>query len=93
MVRLVTHKPLVKPVHVVILQTPSELVSQLARLDVACELISRDQDYLQTHTDTHKYLHIISNGFRETGIDSLARLEQAGSLCPETHTQKNKIQL
>lgn len=47
---LVTDQPLVEPVHVVILQTPSKLIGQLARLDVPCELISRDQDYLQTHT-------------------------------------------
>lgn len=47
-----TDQPLVKPVHVVILQTSSKLIGQLARLDVAGEFVSRDQDHLQTHTHT-----------------------------------------
>lgn len=47
---LVTDQPLVEPVHVVVLQTPSKLIGQLARLDVAGELISRDQDHLRTQT-------------------------------------------
>lgn len=48
---VVTDQPLVEPVNVIILQTPSKLVGQLARLNVAGELISRDQDHLHTHTN------------------------------------------